>query len=336
MLVLNIPLVLLDLLCLWRLGKNRRGSLFVLISFAADLTGMQLIKLFSVQSSPIIESVRLDLSPAVLSVRLSACLSGLAEISGLRYLHAAASRKPLFLAAVFIWLAVLAALLLALRCRDRSPAAGMLLFSLLSLLCVCGVGVFLFQTRGIYYFVWFLLASLSFAYLAEAVPKGRLRALILTALLLCGIGSYAFHFGPDFRKYPAYRDFYDRIAEELDEEGVDTLYVDFLTPPTIAACSHDRIAAGTFLYSFEDGTPAMYPCPHLQPAALFESPDPAHSLVVLLGSGYESVTSLEYIEGASSPALAQTLLGGLQPVRTEKLDYTTYLFYRFSDPDLFS
>ena len=334
-LVLNIPLALLELLCLWRRGKNRRSGLFVLLSLAANLAGTRLIRLFPATSSAIVSPVRLDLSPAVLSERLSLCLSGLAEISGLRYAHSPASRKPLFLAALFIWLGVAAALFLSLRRRDRSPAAMLLRFSLLSLLCVFGVGVLLFNTRGIYFFVWFLLASLSFAYLAEAVPKGRARTLLLTVMLLCGMGVYAYHFIPDFRSSASDAAFYTRVADELCAEGVDTLYVDLFTPPTIAACSHDRITAGTFRFEPEDEHP-LQPVPYLYDRELFSEPDPAHARIVLLGADYEGASSLDYLESNFPPAVVQSLLERLQPERTESERFMTYLVYRFDDPELFS
>ena len=335
-LALNIPLLLLELWNLCTRGRERRSTVFVLLSLGFNLAGTRLIRLFAIHSSPIIEPVRLSFSPAVLSQRLSACLTGLFEISGLRYWYESGSRRVLFLPALFFWLVVIAALVLLLRRRDRSPGARLLLFSFVSLMCVCGVGVFLFRTRAIYYFVWFLLVSLCFSYLADALPDGRLSRLLLTGLLLCGALSFLFHFYPDYRKYPRYRDFYTRIADELCEAGVDTLYLDFLTQPSLAACSDDRLVAATFRYEFDDAEHPFPAYPHLKPVELFARPDPEHAVIVLSASAYGGVSSLDFIRENAPPAFREALERKLSCIRTETLDYTTLVFYRFTDPSIFS
>ena len=333
-LILNLPLLLLDLLCLWRLGKNLRSSGFVLLSLVANIAGTRLICLFPVQSAPIIEPVRFSLSPSTLSTRLSACLQALFEISGLRYFHAEGARRLLFFLALFYILLVAAAVILLVHRRDHSPAAHLLVFCLLSLLCVCGVGIFLFHTRAIYYFVWFLLASLCPAYLSDMLPEGCGKKLVLTGLLLAGMVSFVFHFGPDMRKYPRYEAFYTQLSESLAEEGVDTLYLDFLTHPMLAACSGGRLRAGTVKYNFDDPAHPFCPYPHLRETDFFTHPDPEHARIVLSRSSFGGVSSLDYIRENASPAYQAALEDMLIPVRTESLDYMTLVFYRFKDPSV--
>ena len=332
-LLLNIPLLLMELWNSLRSGWRRSSAAFVLLCFAANLAGLAAIRFLPVRSSPIIGPVALDLSPAALLVNLADSSQAWLQMSGLPYLHSGWKWKPIGLMALFFWAVVLFALGRIAMKRDRSAPAQMTLLCLLSVLCVYGVGIFLFRTRDIYYFVWVLLVVFSFSYLFHTLDRPALRRLLLMALLACGLCSYVFNFYPDLRKYPEQRRFYMQLAQELAEEDVRSLYVDFLTPPTLAACSDDRMDSATFQYAFDDeGEGLLQMTPHLRPADLLASIDPAHSLVVLSDSPYNAYSSQEYVEAFAPSDYAEALLQALQLVRVEEGPNITLYFYRFTDP----
>lgn len=327
-LLLNLPLVLLEALLLLRGQRRNRSLAFVLLCLGLNLLGLFLRRFLPVRSSPIISDVALHLAPAEIGARFLSCLGNLAQISGLSRLAGPLREKPLGLIALLSWALVLLALT-----RRRHPAIAL---CLLSLGCVFGVGVFLFDTRAIYFFLWFALVSLCAAQLVETLPPSRFKTLLLAGLLLCGLVNYVSNFYPDVRRYPSHAAFYSRLEAELAEEGVDHLYVDMMTPPTLAAFSDGAIVSGTFSYDFSGQGSLLRGTPHLRMDGLFEDIDPARSRVVLSAMDYSDLSSLEFVRRYGSEEAYRRLTDGLELERVEQLDYITLYFYRLSEPSLLS
>ena len=333
--VLNLPLLLLEIYAVLSLGKNKKSGAFVLAAFAANLAGLGLIRLLPVHSSVIYAPPAFDLRIPSLLSNLKGTAGALLGMMGIPYLNQGWKWKVLGLLALFFCAAVLAALILLLRRREKGPRGLLPLFCGLSILSVFGVGVLLFRVRDIYFFVWILLVCVCFMSLSELLPEGRLRALLLTALLLAGLASYVYEFYPDFKKYPEQKRFYAQAVQLLEEQGVDRIYVDFITYPTVAACSGGRIDAGTFWYAFdaEDGA-LLTPVPHLKPLDLFETIQPERSMIVLSDSAFGDLSSLDYVRLLGPEGYAEALMARLEPAGVLDDEYQTLYFYRFEDPEL--
>ena len=336
MLVFNIPLFLMAFLPLLWGRLQLRSASFALANLLANAAGIVLIRFLPVHSAPIIRTA-LVLSPSAMVQNLIYSLHSLAEMSGLGFLEMSGIHRLLGFIAVFFCLAVIAALICILVRRDNSLAAQMILFCLLSLLGILIAGVFLIRTEPRYYFIWLVLVSLSFAYLVKQLSGSSLRTLLLLALLGVGLCNWLSNFYPSYVRYVRCRGFYDQVSEELVSQGIERLYVDFITPPTIAACSGDRIVAATFKYDFDardEGLLAV--TPHLCPTDLLEDIDPQHALVVLSDIYWNHYSSLDYLQDLAPPDYYLQLMDRLELVSVLANDEMSYYLYRFSDPALFT
>ena len=331
-LVLNIPLLVLELLCWWKYGYSRRTLRFVLLCMAANLLGLGVIRLIPTNSNTIISPIGFLTNG--FSTGLSRSVHDIMEITGLRYISLGWKWRGLFLFSLVFWAVAVIVLFRILRKKDLSPAALPFWFSTISLFGVFVVGVFFFPTRPIYYFMWFLVLTFAFTYFADQFPDNLVKKSILVALILCGIGNYVYNFYTDYKRYPLERAFYHELADQLLVDNIDCLYVDLYTMPTLAACSKDEIVCGTFEYDFTQADDHFFtPVSHLQHIKLFEHPEARNALVVLSDSEWSAWKSWDYIDQFAPDRYREELLEQLIPVGSASSKYYTLYFYRFAEPE---
>ena len=336
-LVLNLPLAAVESLAFLSGRGRKKAALFVVLCLAVNLAGRALIRFCPVQSSPIISPVKLELAPEALWTHWEQTNRAFLQMTSIAYLGLSWKWKPIGLLALCAILAVAAALIRIAVRRDRSPAAFLPLFCLLSLLGVYVVGIFLFRVRDIYFFVWPLLVSACCGYLMEKLPRRGLRRLAAAALLSAGLVSAFYNFYPDLVKVPELRAYYDGVTERLVREDVRFLYVDLQTLPTAAACSRDRIDSATFYYAFDrDRDPLLRVTSYLRPVGLMENADPEHTRIVLSESPFIEPSSREYLESLAPEDYLEKLRAALVLERVEEGRYNTLYIYRCSDPSLLS
>lgn len=304
MLVLVIPLLVMEVLrFFYRLAKGDSFKklvtrnyrlLFVSGILVAEIAGHFFMASLHITTLPNIDDVRLDLSLSGMAAHFWASAKNILRISGLALASDGIRYLPLSICAAFVALTILWTLCHIIRTKDESPLAQSVEFSLISVLGVLFVGTFLMRTRDIYYFVYWLLATLSIVYMLQNVKQSRVLPLILT-LLVIGVVNYGFNFIPNFRDYRANNDQLARFTEKLIDDGIEVVYVD--ATPIFAAASHDKIISQSFWLdaNMESGYPlTVFPSDKYIPA--FDDEHYRHSLICFSGhtSGFLQSDSGDY------------------------------------------
>lgn len=253
MLVLVIPLFVMEALhFLYRLVKGdsfkkliaRNYSLyFVCCIFIAEIAGHFYMASLHVATTPIIGDVDLDLSLSGLVGNFWSSTKNILRISGIALVSDGIRYLPLSICAASIASTILWSIVRIIRKKDESLLAQSIVFSLISVLGVYFVGTFLLRTRDIYFFVYWLLASLSVVYLLLNVKQSRVLPLVIT-LLVIGIVNYGYNFLPNFKEYRQHNEQLCRFTEKLIDDGIEVIYFD--ATPVFAASSHDRIISQSF------------------------------------------------------------------------------------------
>lgn len=251
-LILNIPLLILEgFYLLARLHKKetfqtavlQNNSLwFVIALLAIELAGYVFMKSLNILSTPIIGDLTLDLSPAALVSNTWASVKNVLRISGIAIAADGLQYIPLSICGMAVALDVLWAVFRIIRTKDGSSLAKSIMFSLLSVLCVFGVGVFLMRTRDIYYFTYWVLATLCICYTIENTnwSKWLIPALVTVCLI-----NYYFNFFTDFRVYQKDSSRLEAFTQHLiQDQNAKVLYTS--SRPIFAAASHDRIISQAF------------------------------------------------------------------------------------------
>ena len=252
-LIFNIPLLLIEgffFISVFFLRKgckdihtNRKSFYFALALLLAEILGVLLIKSMNVPACPIIEQPHLDLIPSHLIANFWASTKNLLRISGLAIAMDGMKYLPLSVCALFVAGIVIASIFLIIKTKDDSALSAAILFSLFSVLCVFGVGIFFMRTRDIYYFTYWILAALCIVYFLEHVPI-KLQSPYIACILAICLVNYCFTFIPDFKDYHQNGKKLSDFTESLVARDIKVIYVD--ATPVIAAASKDRIVSQSF------------------------------------------------------------------------------------------
>lgn len=302
MLILGIPLLALSgLLWISRKGRKagiRKAGLLALLVFVAEALGYLLIKQLHIPASPNIGGIQTAWSIDLLTADFINSTKNLLRISGLAFIKDGMKVLPLFLCAVCIALAVIKALIQIFREKDTAPLALSIAFTWVSLLAVFGTGTFFFKTRDIYFFLYWLLATLSCTYLITN-SQPRQQALLTGALCLIAAVNYGYNFIPDFVDHHRYAPQMAETTQMLIDEGYTTLYGDDCA--VFAAASKDRIVATPVRLNL-DGTsdsPALIIFPYNKDISLYDEAHAGHAIVCL--SNY-------YLDQIDEPTLRARLI----------------------------
>ena len=248
MLVLVIPLGVIEgITFLIRLAKKasfkelvlqNRCLLFVLAIFIVELAGHFFMNALHVATTPIIGDVTLDLSPASVLANGWASAKNILRISGLAIASDGLKYLPLSICALAILACIIWSIVHIVRTKDNGPLSISIVFSAISVIGVFFVGTFLMRTRDIYYFVYWLLATLSVVYFLDSVKNKFWIPCIGTLLVVCAI-NYSYNFIPDFKDYHLHHKKLEAFAKSLADRGVKVIYVN--ATPILAAASQDCI-----------------------------------------------------------------------------------------------
>ncbi len=295
MLVLVIPLFLTDFLFSFYSSEKGKARLHLSIFcflflcgvFAFEMAGHFYMKSLNVPSTPIIGNLEIDIIPSHLLANFWASTKNLLRISGLAIAMDGIKHLPLSLCALCIVLAVLFALFLIFKNRDRSPLALSIVFSLLSVLCVFGIGIFFMRTRDIYYFVYWLLASLSIVYLLNH-ERFRQKHTLFAALIAICCFNYCFSFIPNYIDYYKNHNTLESFAMSLANREIRVIYTDGM--PVIAAASHDRIVSQSYWldFSMDSGYPLMF-FPSDKHTAVYNDEYYANSLICISDTTQQAI-----------------------------------------------
>ena len=247
MLILGIPLAAFSFLLFVLIKDKRlvlRKALFLsIVILIAEGMGYLIIKQLNIPASPNIGGIETEWSVDLLFSNFVNSTKNLLRISGLAFIKDGAKYLPLFLCALCVAAVVMKSLVDIIRKEDTSPLSLFILFSWLSIIAVFGVGVFFFKTRDIYFFIYWLLATLSVVYLISN-NEGKRLSRVTGAICLIAIINYGYNFIPDFIDYHRYSPQLAETTQRLIDEGYTTLYGDDCA--VFAAASHDQMVATPF------------------------------------------------------------------------------------------
>lgn len=298
MLILNIPLVFLELVNITLdrrqvktieevINKHKWAIAYVIGMLISNGVGMLWINQLNIAHHSIIQMRGIELNPVAIWENAKSCGQDLLRITGLSFAGNGFKWIPLFVAAVFVFSTVVLSLLLIIMRKDRGWLANIILFSVISIMCVFGAGVLVIKTRAVYYFVWYLLSSAASVYVFETIGEKK-RYFILSMVLCVGMLNYIFNFLPDLIDYKEKEVLYRTVANTLVDDGIDCMYVDIHTSPRIPLYSHDRIVSGTFLYDYEEENGYMLKAlEYLKPTDIFEERDNDTAVICLSNWSFE-------------------------------------------------
>ena len=317
--------------------RNIRRTGFVLALTGANVLGLILSKSVPVVQNKAIPGLALPTSFSELLSNMSESFKFFVDITGLNYLHHSLKWKPLFLLALFICAVSLFALckaIISVVRKKREPIAFLILFSALSLCAVFAVGAFLgFRLRTIYYFVWFLLSSLSFVYVLETIKGNALKSLVMLGLLGCGAVNLFYNAYPDFVQHKAQQELFYSSAQKLEAAGIDCTYVEYTTygSSAVAACSGDKIDSAIIRLVSD---PEMGYCfkayPHLVDMSLFEEERKENAVVILTDAHMIGTSSFATLD--SYPGSREMIDEKLELMSVEGNEYFDLYIYKIKDP----
>ena len=281
MLILGIPLLgLSGLLFLTdKTRRNRNAILLAILILLAEALGYLFIKQLHIPASPNIGGIQTEWSIDLLLANFINSSKNLLRISGIAFIKDGASYLPLFLCALCVCGCCFWSLIDILRKKETSPLSLFIIFAWLSILAVFGVGIFFFRTRDIYFFIYWLLATLSIVYLTT--NKGGKKQIWLTsAVCLVAAINYGYNFLPDFRDYHQYAPQMKETTQWLIEEGYTTLYGDDCA--VFAAASQDRIVATPIRLNLDNlNEPLLKVFPYNKDISLYDDEHRRHSFVCI-------------------------------------------------------
>ncbi len=331
MLVLVIPLAVIEgIAFMVRLAKKasfrdlvlrNRSLLLVIAAFFFELAGHFFMKSLHVATTPIIGDVELDLSPAGVLANGWASVKNVLRISGLSIASDGLQYLPLSLCALAVVCCILWSLVRIVRTKDDGPLAISIVFSAISVFGVFFVGTFLMRTRDIYYFPYWLMATLSVVYFLDKVKSGWTQVAGIAALLVIGIVNYAYNFIPDYKDYHRNHKGLEEFADNLVRQGVKVIYVGDASP-IIAAASHDRIVSQAVWLdvNLQSGYPlSVFPSDKYVP--VFDDEHYAHSLVCI------SNNYLKFLPTAPGP-FRSAMESGLDRFGEMVLGHRDYVLFK--------
>ena len=309
--------------------KFGKHNLFNIITFIFNIVGYFLVKNLPVKQYTIIDSVGLPNSFSELSENFQLSLKSLLDITGISYGSYGIKWLPLFCCSIIVLLFVVAALIFAIAKKELSPKTEILIFCYISLLSVLGVGVLLFKIRAIYLFVWFLIGVFSTMYVFSFIKRKKLKQILMVILLAVAAVNYLLNFIIDFSSYNNLKNDYTEIVDELTAMGVNCIYNDFHTAPTIAACSDDKIVSGTVTFDYDsESNGLLFPSRYLRSIDLFKNHDRYITCVVF------SNWTMDALDSQASPEYKKRLFSGLDLIKEKEYTNIKYYFYMIIDESL--
>lgn len=281
MLILGIPLLILSglLFVINRSRLERNTILLAFLIFLAEALGYLFIKHLHIPASPNIGAIQTEWSIDLFLANFVNSSKNLLRISGIAFIKDGIRYLPLFLCALFVCGCCFWALIDIFRRKEMSPLTIFILFSWFSILAVFGVGVFFFRTRDIYFFIYWLLATLSVVYLIVSKSENVQTWLPALICLIAAI-NYGYNFLPDFRDYHRYAPQMKETTQQLINEGYTTLYGDDCA--VFAAASKDRIVATPIRLNLEDSNSALLRIfPYNKDTSLYDEEHRRHSFVCI-------------------------------------------------------
>lgn len=309
-----LPLIGFEfLLCLSEMIKKKRCrsvisdnlkrimySTGVLIS---NIIGVILIKLINPNSAPIIEPVKLSYRPGEVFKNLIDTGADIASILGFSVYDEGLNKIPLLIAAAVFLLIVVVSIINILKEKEETPLTYLIAFSVISLACLVVTGVFLLRTRDLYYFVWYFLLTCCIIYLAGKL-KRRLGIWFLVIVMVCGTTNCIYSFKNDFVKYQAIHSIYEKIAQELVDDGIEYIYAGVNFNFSVATYSKDKIIHSIVFWDFEKETGSFcYPVWYIQSSEAFEHTNDESAVFAISSNEWQKLeekTSAEYVEEFSS------------------------------------
>ena len=319
--ILNIPLIIVAIYQI-KSGEYKNCRTFPIIALVANVCGVILANLLPISNNSIISSAYQN--GFIENVKTS--LYDFFSINGLAFITFDGLKSILlFTLAIFINIAVLYSLIRVVYTKDMTPVGIAIIFCAISLSGVFISGVFIIKTRPIYFFMWYFLAIFSIIYCINLYEKDLKKYVMFCfLLLLCGGVNYLCNFYIDYNQFSARNNFYQKITNQLRNEGIEFLYTDWRTPPIIPAFSDDQIQMGVFTMDVEEKYETLtYPIQYLQKSGLFNEQHERKSYVVF------SNASIEYIKNEAPSKYRDELLSHLNFIREEIFDNQEILrFYR--------
>lgn len=281
MLILGIPLlalsVLLFLLNKEKSGGSRGAALLAILILVVESAGYLLIKNLDIPASPNIGGIQTEWNFTSLFAGFINASKNLLRISGIAFIKDGVRYLPLLFCALGVAVCVIRVLINIVRKKELSTLSVFILFTWVSVLAVFTVGIFLFQTRDIYFFIYWLLASLSFVYLTTHGSKKRKRW-ITGAVCLVAAVNYGYNFIPDFIDHHRYAPQMAETTQWLIDEGYTTLYGDDCA--VFAAASKDRIVATPIRLNVnEKGIGALAIFPYNKDVSLYDEQHCYHAVL---------------------------------------------------------
>ncbi len=337
MLILNIPLLIMEgFSAIGVIAKKKnlrfvfeknKALYFAVSAFAANLCGMILIKVLNIKSNLLIDPIRLETNPSNLFNNFKGTLSSFLSISGLDFVLRGVKWYPLFVFAVFLFCGVFAAIIIIFKKKDNGWLASIIIFVALSIICVGGVGVFLMRVRPLYFFVWYVLSAFSWMYLTANI-KHKFFKTALLALCAFSVLNYICNFYPVFSEYEAKNAFYENVEQYLEEQGIEYVYVDYNTSPTVAVYSDEKIKSGTVRFNLDavQNEELMTAIEYLKPTDIWEQ-NSENSCVMF------SNWTFDYLERAASREYVDKLMSTLTLEKEFDFGSTEKRYiYRISEP----
>lgn len=235
-----------------------------------NLAGVIMVKFFDINSDPIIEETKLSYRPAEVFDNLIATAKSIAAVMGFSYHDKGLDYIPLLIAAAVFLLIAVTAVILIIKDKNESPLTYLITFSFISLAAMAFTGVFLLRTRHIYYFLWFFMLTCCIIYLSARF-KGKLKTALLTAVLICGIVNCTYSFSYDYRRYKLRDEGYEKIANELIDDGIEYLFTGMEFNNRISAYANDKFVHGLLYWDFNKETGHfLYPIWYIQSKEWFD------------------------------------------------------------------
>ncbi|MBR0053100.1 MAG: hypothetical protein IJP73_04270 [Bacteroidales bacterium] len=329
LLILAIPLVIMEgLVFLVSIVKHKpfkeavlqNGCMFFVLGvFLTEVAGHFYMLSLHVPTTPIIGDVALDLSPSGLFANLWASTKNLIRIAGISIVVDGIRYLPLSICALLVFLTIPWSIVQIIKKNDRSILAQAIFFSIISVFGVYFVGIFLMRTRDIYYFIYWLLATLSVAYCIQYIHKSYIPAFLVVMLTISAI-NYGYSFIPNYIDYHRNHRTVEAFTQKLVNDGIEVIYVD--SSPIFAACSKDRIISQSYWLdvNLRSGYPLYYfPSDKYVPA--YDDEHYSKSLICISGSYLKTIPTL-------SKSFQDALYSNLKYYDEFTVNNKKYVFYK--------
>lgn len=341
-LVLIIPLILTEILLRLSGQGSVKSTIYALGAGGFNALGVLIAKHIPVVSHKNIEILTLPKSLGVAVYFARDALSEFFYQAGFDFFFRGKEYFPLGICAVLIFavnvIAFISALIMSarlIRARRPLPALNILLiFAFISLLGVFAVRVLLsFFVRSIYFFVYFLLSALSFAYIVQMLKRPAARSCAAVLLLVCGTVNFFYNVYPDAAQYRSQRECFYGAAQKLGAEGIDFYYYEYATFHTsgIAACSGGKIdCAPVQAYQNGDSGAGLRPFYTLTSPKFYEKQQISGAALVLESPHLAGISGFEN-ERARQKAEA-AVMSKLELMFIQRGDEADLYVYRITDP----